>query len=277
MLLTPNGFEPRLDLALDDDTIVHLFVRDRLVHSLDDVGGMRWAQYRAMGFSAERVHSIGRYGGQNHVAVALPDDFPVDLLPPGWKAAGLRQWFGMLDEPTLSLAMRAVQIVDWDRMHRFCGACGTPTELQSNERSRRCPGCGLIVYPRISPAMMVLVTRGRQLLLGRGVNFGPHMYSALAGFLEAGETIEEAVRREVREEVGIEVDHLRYFGSQSWPFPNSLMIAFRAEYAGGDLKPDPAELADAQWFDPENLPKLPGRFSIARELIEDALRELRGA
>lgn len=276
MLHTPPEFEPRLDLELADDAIVHLFVRDRLVHSLDDNGAMRWAQYRAMGFSAVHAHSIGTLGGEAHLAVALDDDFPVDRLPPGWQAAGLRQWFGMLDEPTLSLAMRAVQIVDWDRLNRYCGACGTPTEQQSNERSRRCPHCGLVVYPRISPAMMVLVTRGRQLLLGRGVNFGPRMYSALAGFLEAGESVEDAVRREVREEVGIEVDRLRYFGSQSWPFPNSLMIAFRAEYVSGELQPDPAELVDARWFDPEDLPRLPGRFSIARELIESALLELRG-
>ncbi len=175
----------------------------------------------------------------------------------------------------MSIAMRAVQMLEWDRTHRFCGACATPTELARGERAKRCPSCGLTVYPRISPAMMVLVTRGRQLLLGRGVNFPPGRYSALAGFLEAGETIEEAVAREVREEVNVEVTHLRYFGSQSWPFPNSLMIAFQAEYAGGDMRPDPAELADAQWFDVEALPQLPPRISIARALIESALEQMR--
>ena len=123
--------------------------------------------------------------------------------------------------------------------------------------------------------MMVLVTRGRQLLLGRGLNFPPGRYSALAGFLEAGETIEQAVVREVREEVGVEIAQLRYFGSQSWPFPNSLMIAFRAEWASGDIRIDPAELADAGWFEPDRLPDLPPRISISRALIEATLKELR--
>lgn len=276
MLLTPEGFEPRIDLTLDDAAIAHVFVRDRLVHSLEDPGSMRWGQYRAMGFVPERAHSVGTLRGQTHFAIALPDDFPVDLLPPGWQVAGLRRWFGMLDDTTLALAMRAVQLVEWDRLHRYCGSCGQPTMLQTGEHARRCTNCGNVMYPRISPAMMVLVTRGHQLLLGRGVNFAGNMYSALAGFLEAGESVEDAVRREVREEVGIEVDGLRYFASQSWPFPNSLMIAFRAEYAGGDLRPDGNELLDARWFDPDKLPRLPGRFSIARELIDSTLRELNG-
>jgi NAD+ diphosphatase len=192
-------------------------------------------------------------------------------LPEGLRAGGLRSWFGVLDDATMAIAMRAVQIVEWDRTHSFCGACGTHTEQLAGERAKRCPACGHTAYPRIAPAMMVQVTRGRELLLGRGLNFPPGRYSALAGFLEAGETIEDAIHREVLEEVGVEVKDLRYFGSQSWPFPNSLMIAFQAEYAGGELRPDPAELADAQWFAPEALPQLPTRLSIARALIEDTL------
>ena len=274
MLHTPDLFEPAIDIDLHDQVLTHVFVRDRLVQRAEGAGPLPWRIYREAGFQVLRVQPVGRHRGVPHVAVTLDGPEP-DALPQGWRAGGLRSWFGVLDDATMAIAMRALQVLEWDRTHRFCGACGTPTEQVGYERAKRCPACGLTAYPRISPAMMVLVTRGRQLLLGRGVNFGANMYSALAGFLEAGESIEEAVRREVREEVGIEVDRLRYFGSQSWPFPNSLMIAFRAEYAGGELRPDPAELADAQWFDPENLPKLPGRFSIARELIEDALRELR--
>ena len=124
---------------------------------------------------------------------------------------------------------------------------------------------------------MVMVTRGRQMLLGRGLHFPPGRYSALAGFVEAGETIEQAVVREVREEVGIDIRDLRYFGSQSWPFPHSLMIAFRAEWAAGEIRIDPHELADAQWFDPEALPAIPPRLSIARALIDATLAELCGS
>jgi NAD+ diphosphatase len=123
--------------------------------------------------------------------------------------------------------------------------------------------------------MMALVTKGNQLLLGRGVNFPPGRYSALAGFVEAGETIEECVAREVREETNIEIKNPRYFASQSWPFPNSLMIAFTAEYASGEMRHDPAELADAQWFDLGALPQMPPRLSIARALIDATIARMR--
>jgi NAD+ diphosphatase len=276
VIRTPELFIPARDVELHDDAVVHLFIRDALVQCVDAPAPLSWRSCRAMGFAAARVQPVGRHRGIAHVAVALPDDHPVDALPAGWRAGGLRGWFGVLDDESLSIAMRAVQVLEWDRTHRFCGACGTPTDHATGERARRCPACGLLVYPRISPAMMVLVTRGRELLLGRGVNFPPGRYSALAGFLEAGESIEEAIVREVREEVGVGVGSLRYFGSQSWPFPNSLMIAFQAEYAGGDLRPDPAELADAQWFPLEALPQLPPRHSIARALIDSTVARLRG-
>jgi len=274
MLRTPEGFEADLGVALDDDAIAHVFIRDALVQFGDSPGAFPWRHYRAAGLVAARAHPIGRHGGRGHVAVGLDDASGTVRLPDGLRSAGLRSWFGVVDDATMSIAMRAVQVLEWDRTHRFCGACGTPTGNADGERAKRCPACGLTVYPRISPAMMVLVTRGRELLLGRGLNFPAGRYSALAGFLEAGETIEEAVHREVREEVGVEVSNLRYFGSQSWPFPNSLMIAFRADWAGGDVRADPAELADAGWFAPDAMPQLPPRTSIARALIDATLAEL---
>ena len=275
MIRTPDDFRPALDLELHDDAIVHVFCGDAMVLPIDRPAPLRWRAWRALGLEAARVQPIGRRTDGDHLAVALPEPLAADALPQGLRAAGLRQWFGALDDDAMSIAMRAVQMLEWDRTHRHCGACGTPTEQAARERAKRCPACNLTVYPRISPAMMVLVTRGRELLLGRGVNFPPGRYSALAGFLEAGETIEEAVIREVREEVNVEVTNLRYFGSQSWPFPNSLMIAFQAEYAGGEMRHDPAELADAQWFTPENLPQLPPPLSIARALLDATLAELR--
>jgi len=276
MIRSPDDFEPLLDLALHDDSIAYVFSGDSLVLTRENPSALPWRHYRALGIEAHRVHSIGRHQGRDHIAVAIDTRAAsaTSSLPPGLRAAGLRQWFGELNDLDLSIAMRAIQILEWDRTHRYCGACGTPTELLPGERARRCSSCSLATYPRIAPAMMVMVTRGRQMLLGRGLHFPPGRYSALAGFVEAGETIEQAVIREVREEVGIEIRDLRYFGSQSWPFPHSLMIAFRAEWAAGEIRVDHNELADAQWFDPAALPGIPPRLSIARALIDATLAEL---
>jgi NAD+ diphosphatase len=195
----------------------------------------------------------------------LPDDAPV---PPGFALTGLRTLFGIIDDGLVALAGRARQVVDWARTHRFCGACGGPTQPMAGERAMKCPACGHCAYPRISPAMMVLVKRGPEILLARHTRLMGR-YTALAGFLEAGETVEEAVHREVREEVGLEVKDLRYFASQSWPFPHALMIAFTAEYAGGEIRTEPAEIAEARWFGPgDTLPEIPIPQSIARALIE---------
>ncbi len=274
MLTIPDHFQPSLALTLHGDSIAHLFVGDDLIQAIEQPNGLAWRTWQALGFEASRVYPLGHLDGREHVGIALPGDYDVERIPAGFRAGGLRSWFGLLDDATLAIAMRAVQVLAWDRTHRFCGGCGEPTVSASHERMRSCPRCNLAVYPRISPAMMVLVTRGRQLLLGRGVNFPAGFYSALAGFVEAGETIEQTVHREVMEEVGLRVRNLRYFASQSWPFPNSLMIAFNAEYDGGDLRIDPAELVDAQWFEPEELPRMPPRFSIARALIDATLADL---
>ena len=196
-------------------------------------------------------------------------------LPSGWEAAGLRSWFGRLPDGLAAIAMQASQLLEWQRTHRWCGACGVPTQRLTHERAVQCPRCGLRSYPRISPAMMVLITRGRQLLLASNVSFPEGRYSALAGFLEAGESVEAALHREVAEEVGLQVHDLRYFGSQSWPFPHALMLAFTAEWLAGDISVDPAELRDARWFDPDALPDLPpANVSISRALVEATARRL---
>lgn len=217
---------------------------------------------------------VGRWNDQLVVAEALPAG---TRAPADCRWASLRSLFGVMADDYVALAGRAGQLLDWDRSHRYCGVCATPTERDPLERARRCPACKQVSYPRISPAMMCLVTRGSQILLARNVNFPAGRYSALAGFLEAGESIEDAIHREVREEVGIEVSNIRYFASQSWPFPNSLMIAYTAEYAGGELRPDGIEITEADWFDATSLPQLPPRISIARALIDDTLQRLRNA
>ena len=181
----------------------------------------------------------------------------------------------MLDDAHFALAGRAIQLLDWDRNHRYCGRCGTPTEAKAEERARACPACRLSAYPRIAPAVMALVRREGEILLGRSPHFPPGMYSALAGFVEPGETLEQCLAREVEEEVGVRVSRIRYFASQPWPFPNSLMIAFVCDWAGGEIRPQAGEIEDAKWFDVLQLPKLPSRISIARRLIDAVVGEMR--
>lgn len=217
-------------------------------------------------------HYLGELSGIPCVAIVLPNDF---APPPGFRVAGLRALFFRVPEALVAIAARAFQVAEWDRTHRYCGRCGTPTRDKAGERAKECPVCGYVAYPRVSPAMMALVTRGRDLLLARSHRFPHGMYSALAGFVEPGETIEDCVRREVKEEVGVEVGALTYFASQSWAFPHSLMIAYTAEYAGGELVPDGEEIADVRWFAADALPEMPPSLSIARRLIDATAARLR--
>jgi NAD+ diphosphatase len=176
--------------------------------------------------------------------------------------------YGRVDDVRWTLAGRAVQLVEWERTHRFCGRCATPTEPASKERARRCPVCGLLAFPRLSPAVITLIEREGEALLARGRAFPVPMYSCVAGFVEPGETMEEAVHREVREEVGVELSEVRYVASQPWPFPHSLMIGFEATWASGEIVVDEDEIVDAQWYRPDDLPMIPPGMSIARTLID---------
>lgn len=175
---------------------------------------------------------------------------------------------GQVDEARWTLAGRGVQLVEWERTHRFCGRCGTPTEPAPGERARRCPDCRLLAYPRLAPAVITLIERDGEALLARGANFPIPMYSCIAGFVEPGETLEEAVHREVREEVGVELAEVRYTASQPWPFPHSLMIGFEATWLSGDITIDETEIVDAGWYRPDDLPMIPPPMSIARTLID---------
>ena len=187
----------------------------------------------------------------------------------------LMSLFGEVDEDTWVAAGRAVQLVEWARNHRYCGRCGAQTVESPGERARRCPECDLLAFPRLAPAVITLIERddGRA-LLARNARWPHQMYSCLAGFVEPGETVETAVQREIAEEVGIQVDGLRYFGSQPWPFPHSLMLGFHVRYAGGEIDCDPREIAEAHWFSARDLPNLPGPISIARRLIDDWVRRV---
>lgn len=188
--------------------------------------------------------------------------------PAGIHFVTLREVFGLGNDLLFTIAGRAIQILNWESDHRYCGRCGSPTEDASDERAKLCPSCGFLAFPRITPAIIVAVMRESRILLAHARRFPPHMYSVLAGFVEPGETLEECVRREVLEEVGIVVKNIRYFGSQSWPFPHSLMVGFTAEWAEGALTVDQTENTDAGWFGRDELPLLPGPSSIARRLID---------
>lgn len=208
---------------------------------------------------------IGSIGKHSCYAAKYPEG---EEHPEGYEFVGLRQLYQQADECMLRAAFRAVQIVAWDATNKYCGACGHATVKKEGEFAKVCPACGQLAYPRLSPAVIVAVTKGNHLLLARNKNFITGMYSVLAGFVEPGETLEECVKREIREEVGIEVKNIRYFGSQSWPFPNSYMLAFTAEYESGDIVIDDNEIADAKWFSVEELPQIPSGLSISRRLID---------
>ena len=185
-----------------------------------------------------------------------------------FKFKDLRALFRSMDEELIWVAGRANQLVDWSRSHQYCGSCGYPTEDKTDERAKICLQCGLVNYPRLSPAVIVAVLKNGQILLARNKRFKLPFYSVLAGFVEPGEGLEKCVQREIREEVGITVKNIRYFGSQPWPFPNSLMIAFVAEYAQGDITIDGSEIIDAAWFSKDKIPQIPPSISIARQLID---------
>jgi NAD+ diphosphatase len=250
------------------------FMGDRLLVHVDSSGVKvpYLRNFDELGLTVLRQQYLGRLDRRHCFSVEVPEGIGA---PAGMAIEGLRQVYGRLDENLFWIAARGVQIVDWDRTHQFCGRCGAPTEKKATERAKLCPRCGLHHFPRLAPAIIVLVERDHALLLARSRHFAKGMYSVIAGFVEPGETLEEAVVREVREEIGISIKDVRYFGSQPWPFPHSLMIGFTATYEGGEIVLDDSEIEDAGWFTRDNLPPLPGKISIARKLIDGFLEKQR--
>ena len=230
----------------------------------------------ALGLTFLRQHYLGYLAGDEPRHCFAAEVAAGTEPPAGMRFQSIRRLFGRLPETQLWLAGRAVQIINWDRNNLFCGRCGARNQIQAYERSKKCPECGLVTYPRLSPAIIVRVTRqdesGSYILLARGPRHRPGMYSVLAGFVEPGETLEDCVRREVQEEVGVDVTDIRYFGSQPWPFPDSLMIAFTAVTHQTDLTLQKEEIEDAGWFTAGNLPDIPPPMSIAHALITDFAR-----
>jgi NAD+ diphosphatase len=188
--------------------------------------------------------------------------------PAGLQFQDLRSLFGRIEEVLFKVALTAVHLVEWDKNCQFCGRCRSALNDRRDMRAKECESCGRLEFPRLSPAIIVSVEKEDKLLLARSARFTGEFFSVLAGFVEPGESLEEAVRREVMEETGIRVKDIAYFGSQPWPFPESLMIGFTAQYESGDIKIDGEEIVEAGWYRASELPRIPGPVSIARRLID---------
>lgn len=263
------GFDPSVSPNATD--LAYAFVESRLVvHPEPDFRVPVLSELAACGPVAAGPFPIGRVGERPTVALSLPAGTTCD----GLELRGLRELFGLLAEPEMQLAARAFQILEWSAAHEFCGRCGSATVYSSTELARTCLSCGATYFPRITPAVIALVRRGPEILLARGKQWGPRFYSLIAGYVEPGETLEQAVVREIVEEVGITVMDIEYFGSQSWPFPSQLMVGYVAKYASGELRVNEHELSDARWFRIADLPgdiQLPTTFSISGQIISSVL------
>jgi NAD+ diphosphatase len=266
MLVTPAHFVPLHAPQAGAQEHIFVFRGGALLVRETDLALPDEAACLALGVPLAEARAVGMLG--RHYCRTVSVDAGGPEPGHGFAFRPLRSLFDALDMHLAAVAGRAFQIAEWARTHRFCGACGGAMEALAGERCMRCTRCGHAAYPRISPAMMVLVKKGDAILLARNAASPARRFSALAGFLEAGESVEDAVHREVYEEVGLRVHDLRYFGSQSWPFPHSLMIAFTAEWESGEIAVDPREIAEARWFGPgDALPEFATGVSISGELI----------
>lgn len=208
--------------------------------------------------------TLGDWRGQSIQAVHLAEP----LLDEAGQWLGLRAQMGLIDDRLFSVAGSALQWARWRDEHRYCGRCGRETEaMAKGEPARYCPTCELRFYPRLSPCMITLITRGEYCLLARHARSRKAFHTALAGFVEIGERVEDTVHREIREEVGLRVAEPRYFGSQPWPFPGQLMLGFHAEYAGGEIQVDGEEILEADWWRYDRLPLVPPPQTLAGQLI----------
>jgi NAD+ diphosphatase len=215
--------------------------------------------------SPERSHHLGTFNGHPCYSGELENKTDT---PNGMVFRDLRSLYELIDEDLYLLAGRASQIVNWDRTHQFCGQCGSPTVTKDDEMAKICPECGFISFTRLSPAVITAITKEGKLLMALHTRTPGDMYGLIAGFVEPGETLTEAVQRETMEEVGLTLKNIKYFASQPWPYPNSLMIAFTADYKSGEINVDGNEITDAKWFSADELPRIPSRMSIAGELID---------
>lgn len=245
-----------------------IFQNDRLLlaKEAEDYSLLTNKHFSLLKSSILRELKLGTLNEADCYCAEIAEDAP---LPDEVAPFSLRKGLELLGTDWYHPAAKAYAVINWDKTHQFCGRCGSKTLHKASAAFERiCPACGLSLYPRISPSMIVLIEKEDKILLARSPHFPPGRYGLVAGFIEVGESIEDAVHREVQEEVGIKVKNLRYFGSQPWPFPDSLMIGFFADYASGEIQVDNVEIVEAGWYRFDNLPSSPPSVSIARKLID---------
>lgn len=269
----PQDFIPghRVDEGATERMYLVFHGMDPLVHAGEPWRAMQEQEWKWSGLEpVYEPYCIGTWGGVACMAVSATGQLPQD-----WQRADMRSILQLTSPESFSVLSRARQTLEWLRTRGFCSICGGSNVINPNELALQCSQCQALHYPRISPCVIVLVTRGEEALLGRNANFPPGMFSTLAGFLEPGESAETAVVREVQEETGVLCGNLRYFASQPWPFPSQLMLGFHAEYVSGEARPDEVEIVEANWWRYDELPRVPPPSSISGALIADWVERMR--
>jgi len=253
----------RLFVKIDDNNITIPYFQEKFGSFITDTDELNLESHIRTMFSFGSLNSIQCIVGE----LEFPDNKRAPHLEEH-TFLDLRRLGSMFDQEAWKIAAVASEILDWDKKTKFCGRCGNDLKFSNKEYGKSCSRCNLIDFPRLSPAVIVAIIKDGQILLAHNNRFPGKMFSILAGFVNPGESLEEAVLREVFEETGISVKNIKYFGSQPWPFPNSLMLGFTAEYDEGSLKPDGTEIQTVGWFTADKLPQIPSKISIARRLID---------
>lgn len=257
---------------MDKEQYFYVSINERILGT--SKGPFTLSKQQVDKYLPEALLKVGEIADKCIFVAVLPDDVKLDAFNEE-ESVGLRSLLALVEtEEEYCALSTASQLVTWYHSFKYCPRCANPLELHSHERAKVCSKCHHHQYPRISPCIIVLVRKGEQCLLAHAAKFASGRYSTLAGFIEAGESAEQAVHREIQEEVGISVKNVRYCFSQSWPFPHSFMIGFMADYDTGEIRPDGVEILDADWFKAEEMPILPPRFTIARRLINQFLEEI---
>lgn len=267
-----SEFEPGVELS-PQHWVIAVMGGKLLLHRDRALPLHRQHELENVALSMCQVVHMGRWLGESCFAVEFADaslateeSLGADNL--AFDLASLRSQLDKFDEQLFNLAGRALQLLHWHSYHRFCGSCGAATQLSSTERALQCRVCATLYYPKIAPCAIGVIVHGDRCLLARNARFRDGLFSAIAGFIEPGESVEEALRREIREEVGVRVGKLEYIRSQSWPFPSQLMLGYIAHYESGEIEVDGQEIVEAAWFSAQNLPQIPPPQTISGQLIQ---------